>query len=48
VPAKHCAAGLIHAGRIGRNGQLLASKDGRAEEVCKEVEYWLKTVGMLK
>lgn len=35
-------------GGLERDGQLLAIKDARAEEVRTEVENWLRTIGMLK
>jgi len=40
--------GFSTRGGIERDGQLLAIKDARAEEVRTEVENWLRTIGMLK
>jgi len=40
--------GFSTRGGLERDGQLLAIKDARAEEVRTEVENWLRTVGMLK
>jgi len=33
---------------VERDGELLAIKDVRAEEVRKAVVKWLKTIGMLQ
>jgi flavodoxin len=40
--------GFSTRGGLERDGQLLVIKDARAEEVRKEVESWLKAIGMLK
>lgn len=40
--------GFSTRGELERDGQLLGIKDARAEEVRKEVENWLRTIGMLK
>jgi flavodoxin len=40
--------GFSTRGGLERDGQLLAIKDARAEEVRTEVESWLRTIGMLK
>jgi len=40
--------GFSTRGGLERDGQLLAIKDARAEEVRKEVERWLRTVGIRK
>jgi hypothetical protein len=48
VSAKYGAAGLSTRGGLERDGQLLAIKDARADEVRTEVDKWLRTIGMLK
>jgi hypothetical protein len=40
--------GFSARGGFERDGQLLAIKDVRAAEVCKAVEKWLCTIGVLK
>ncbi len=40
--------GFVTQGGSERDGQYLAIKDARADEARKEVESWLRTIGMLK
>ncbi len=47
-PQSTVLQGFSTRGGLERDGQLLAIKDARAEEVRKEVENWLRTVGMVK
>ena len=47
-PQSTVLQGFSTRGGLERDGQLLAIKDARAEEVRTEVENWLKTIGMLK
>ena len=47
-PQSTVLQGFSTRGGLERDGQLLVIKDARAEEVRKEVESWLRTVGMLK
>ena len=47
-PQSTVLQGFSTRGGLERDGQLLAIKDARAEEVRTEVESWLRTIGMLK
>src|SRR4051794_31742695 len=47
-PQSTVLQGFSTRGGLERDGQLLAIKDARAEEVRKEVESWLRTVGIRK
>jgi flavodoxin len=47
-PQSTVLQGYSTRGGLERDGQLLAIKDARAEEVRKEVESWLRTVGIRK
>ena len=47
-PQSTVLKGFSTRGGLERDGQLLVIKDARAEEVRKEVESWLRTVGLLK
>jgi len=47
-PQSTVLQGFSTRGGLERDGQLLAIKDARAEEVRTEVENWLRTIGMLK
>jgi flavodoxin len=47
-PQSTVLQGFSTRGGLERDGQLLTIKDARAEEVRKEVENWLRTIGMLK
>ena len=47
-PQSTVLQGFSTRGGLERDGQLLAIKDARAEEVRKEVDNWLRTVGMFK
>ncbi len=47
-PGSKVLQGFTTRGGIERDGQLLAIHDARAEEARKEVESWLKTIGVLK
>jgi flavodoxin len=47
-PQSTVLQGFSTRGGSERDGQLLAIKDARAEEVRKEVDKWLRTIGMLK
>jgi hypothetical protein len=47
-PQSTVLQGFSTRGGLERDGQLLAIKDARAEEVRKEVKSWLRTIGMLK
>jgi hypothetical protein len=47
-PQSTALQGFSTRGGLEKDGQLLAIKDARAEEVRTEVENWLRTVGMLK
>jgi flavodoxin len=47
-PQSTVLQGFSTRGGLERDGQLLAIKDARAEEVGTEVENWLRTIGMLK
>lgn len=47
-PQSTLLQGFSTRGGLERDGQLLAIKDSRAEEVRTEVDKWLKTIGMLK
>jgi hypothetical protein len=47
-PQSTVLQGFSTRGGSERDGQLLAIKDARAEEVRKEVGNWLRTVGMFK
>jgi hypothetical protein len=40
--------GFSSRGGVERDGELFAIKDGRAEEVRRAVDKWLRTIGMLK
>jgi ABC-type phosphate/phosphonate transport system ATPase subunit len=40
--------GFVIRGGSERDGQYLAIKEARAEEARKEVESWLRQIGMLK
>jgi hypothetical protein len=40
--------GFTTRGGSERDGQYLAIKEARAEEASKEVETWLKKIGILK
>jgi hypothetical protein len=48
MSAKHDPAGLHDEGRIGDRRSQPCVKDAKAEEARKEVENWLKALGMLK
>ena len=47
-PQSTVLPGFSTRGGSERDGQLLAIKDARAEEVRKDVENWLRTMGMPK
>jgi flavodoxin len=47
-PQSTVPQGFSTRGGWERDGQLLAIKDARADEVRKDVENWLRTIGMLK
>ncbi|OJV42210.1 MAG: flavodoxin [Acidobacteriales bacterium 59-55] len=47
-PQSTVLQGFSTRGGSERDGQLLAIKDGTAEEVRTEVDKWLRTIGMLK
>lgn len=47
-PQSTVLQGFSTRGGSERDGQLLAIKNARAEEVRTEVENWLRTIGMLK
>lgn len=47
-PQRAVLQGFSTRGGLERDGQFLANKDARAEEVRKEVESWLRTVGARK
>jgi hypothetical protein len=47
-PQSKVLQGFSTRGGVERDGELLAIKDGRAEEVRKAVDKWLRTIGMLK
>jgi flavodoxin len=47
-PQSTVLQGFSTRGGLERDGQLLAIKDARAEEVGTELENWLRTIGMLK
>jgi flavodoxin len=47
-PQSTVLEGFVTRGGIERDGQLLAIKDARAEEVRKEVKNWLSKIKMLK
>lgn len=47
-PQSTVLQGFSTRGGLERDGQLLAIKDARAEEVRTEVDKWLRTIGMLK
>lgn len=47
-PQSTVLQGFSTRGGSERDGQLLAIKDARAEEVRREVESWLRTVGIRK
>ncbi|MBN9616306.1 MAG: flavodoxin [Acidobacteriales bacterium 59-55] len=47
-PQSTVLQGFSTRGGLERDGQLLAIKDARAEEVRTEVNKWLRTIGMLK
>jgi flavodoxin len=47
-PQSTVLQGFSTRGGSERDGQLLAIKDARAEEVRKEVESWLRTIGIRK
>jgi len=47
-PQSKVLEGFSTRGGVERDGQLLAIKDARADEARKEVESWLRTIGMLE
>jgi flavodoxin len=47
-PQSTVLQGFSTRGGLERDGQLLAIKDARADEVRTEVDNWLRTIGMLK
>jgi flavodoxin len=47
-PQSTVLQGFSTRGGLERDGQLLAIKDARADEVRTEVDKWLRTIGMLK
>ena len=47
-PQSKVMQGFSTRGGLERDGQLLAIKDARAEEVRTEIDRWLRTIGMLK
>jgi flavodoxin len=47
-PQSTVLQGFSTRGGLERDGQLLALKDARADEVRTEVDKWLRTIGMLK
>ena len=47
-PQSTVLQGFSTRGGLERDGQLLVIKDARAEEVRKDVQSWLRTIGMLK
>jgi flavodoxin len=47
-PQSTVLQGFSTRGGVERDGELLAIKDVRAEEVRKAVDKWLRTIGMLK
>ena len=47
-PQSKVLQGFSTRGGVERDGELLAIKDGRAGEVRRAVDKWLRTIGMLK
>ena len=47
-PKSTVLEGFVAKGGVERDGQLLVIKDGRATEVQKEVESWLRKIGVLR
>ena len=47
-PRSTILEGLSIRGGLERDGQLLVIKDARAEEARKEVELWLRKIGIVK
>jgi flavodoxin len=47
-PQSTVLQGFVTRGGSERDGQYLVIKDARAEEASKEVETWLKKIGILK